>query len=135
MRASKLGELPKDLLRARSRFLTWRQRGSAGRHTPPALWDLAVRLAKIHGVSRTALALGVNYRVLKKRTAAPLSLTAAGESPSPAPTFVELPTPTLLGKQCLFELNNATGTTLRVQLLGYDTADLESLARAVWSTT
>ena len=41
--------------------------------------------------------------------------------------------PAVIGKQCLFELSNAAGATLRVQLLGYDTADVETLARAVWS--
>jgi hypothetical protein len=133
MRASKRTELPKDLLRARSRFQAWRQRGTAGHRTPPALWTLAVGLAKIHGVSRTSLALGVNYHGLKKRLEAALSATAAGEPPAQAPSFVELPAPALLGKQCLFELSNAAGTTLRVQLLGYDTADVETLARAVWS--
>jgi hypothetical protein len=40
----------------------------------------------------------------------------------------------VVGKQCLFELNNAAGASLRVQLLGYDTADIETLARTVWST-
>ena len=133
MRAIKRADLPKDLLQARSRFLAWRERGAAGRRTPPALWALAVRLAQRHGVARTARALGVNYLGLKKRTAAALAATAASQPPSPAPTFVELPAPAVLGKQCLVELHNATGASLRVQLLGYDTADVAALARAVWS--
>ena len=132
MRTSKRGELPKDLLRARSRFQAWRQRGTAGRRTPSALWALAVRLAKIHGVCRTARVLGVNYHGLKKRAMPALSAAASG-SPAQAPSFVELPAPAVLGKQCLFELRSAAGASLRVQLLGYDTADVEALARAVWS--
>ena len=58
---------------------------------------------------------------------------SACEPPACGPVFVELPAPAMVGKQCLFELNNAAGATLRVQLLGYDTADVETLARAVWS--
>jgi hypothetical protein len=128
MRANNGGDLPKDLLRGRSRFQAWRQRRKTRGRIPDALWTLAVRLAQCHGVNRTALALGVDYYSLKKRTDA----AAASAAPASEPAFVELPAP-VLGKQCLFELNNAAGTTLRVQLLGYDTADVESLARALWS--
>jgi hypothetical protein len=129
MRASKGIDLPKDLLKARSRFQTWRQRRRTRGPIPETLWALAVRLVKRHGLNPTARALGVDYYSLKKRVEA----AAASEPPAPSPTFVELP-PAAADKQCLFELNNAAGATLRVQLLGYDTADVESLARAVWST-
>jgi hypothetical protein len=129
MRASKRGELPKDLLRGRSRFQAWRQRRKTRGRIPDALWALAVRLVKIHGVNRTALALGVDYYSLKKRAEA----ATACEPPASGPAFVELPAPAVIGKQCLFELNSAAGATLRVQLLSYDTADVEALARAVWS--
>jgi hypothetical protein len=129
MRASKGGELPKDLLKGRSRFQAWRQRRKGRGRIPDALWTLAIRLVKVHGVSRTATALGVDYYSLKNRAEA----TAAAEPSAAGPVFVELPAPPVLGKQCLFELNNAAGATLRVQLLGYDTADVEALARAVWS--
>jgi hypothetical protein len=128
MRASKGGDLPKDLLRGRSRFQAWRQRRKTRGRIPDTLWALAVRLVKIHGVNRTALALGVDYYSLKKRVEA-----ASSKLPATGPAFVELPAPALIGKQCLFELNNAAGSTLRVQLLGYDTADVETLARALWS--
>jgi hypothetical protein len=129
MRASKGIDLPKDLLQGRSRFQVWRLcRRTRGR-IPDALWALAVRLVKIHGVNRTARALGVDYYNLKKRAEA----AAASEPPARGPGFVELPAPAMIGKQCLFELSNAAGATLRVQLLGYDTADVETLARAVWS--
>jgi hypothetical protein len=129
MRASKRGELPKDLLHGRSRFQAWRQRRTS-RRIPDPLWTLAVRLVKTHGVSRTAWALGVDYYTLKQRA----EEAAASEPPSSGPAFVELPAPCVIGKQCLFELSNAAGSTLRVQLVGYDTADVETLARAVWST-
>jgi hypothetical protein len=129
MRASKGGELPKDLLRGRSRFQAWRQRRRTRSRIPDTLWALAVRLVKRHGLNPTARALGVDYYSLKKRAEA----TTASEPPAPGPTFVELPPPAVVGKQCLFELSNAAGATLRVQLLGYDTDDVETLARAVWS--
>ena len=128
MPASKSRVLPKDLLRGQSRFQAWREHRKAGGRIPQALWDLAVRLVKSHGVSRTALVLGVDYYSLKKRAE-----VAASETPSSGPAFVELPAPVVVGKQCLFELANGAGATLRVQLMGYDTADVEAIARAVWS--
>jgi hypothetical protein len=119
-----LAGVPKDLLQAENRFQAWRyRRGGSGR-IPEELWNLASRLARRYGVSRTASVLRLDYYRLKKRTEA-----ARGEPPAPGPAFVELPTAALAGKQCLFELAKRTGVTLRVQLVGYDTADLEALAR------
>jgi hypothetical protein len=43
-----------------------------------------------------------------------------------------LPSPVVVGKQALFELDNGAGATMRVQLLGYDPVDVEALARRFW---
>ncbi len=126
MGASKRGELPHDLAQARSRFQAWRDRRPAGRRIPPPLWALAVQLVAAHGVSRTAAALGLDYYSLKRRADAAERPKASG------PAFVELPSPFPLGKQCRFELDNGAGATLRIQLVGYDTADVEALARHLW---
>ena len=121
------GALPKDLAQARSRFEAWRQRRPGGRRIPQPLWDLAVRLASTHGVSRTATALGLGYYSLKQQ------VEAAAPQPPPGRTaFVELPPPVVVGKQALFELDNGAGATMRVQLLGYDAADVEAMARRFW---
>jgi hypothetical protein len=85
---------------------------------------MAVRLAKAHGVSRTATVLGLDYYSLQKRAKAADTLA----EPS-GPAFVELTPPVLVAKQCRFELDNGSGATIRVQLVGYDAADLEALAR------
>jgi len=119
-------QLPEDLTRARSRFQAWRRK--PGSRIPKPLWALAVRLVKTHGVSRTATVLGLDYYGLKKQ------VEAAAEKPkSSKPAFVELPSPLGIGKQCRFELDNGAGACLHVQLVGYDTADLEALARGFWS--
>ena len=121
------GELPKDLAHARSRFEAWRQRRPGRRPIPLPLWDLAVRLASTHGVSRTAAALGLGYYSLKKQAEA-----AAPQLPPCSPAFVELPAPAVVGKQALFELDNGAGATMRVQLLGYDAAEVAALTRSLW---
>ena len=62
---------------------------------PQPLWALAVRLAKAHGVSRTAAVLGLDYYRLKKRAEA-----AASQPQSSGPAFVELTSP-VTGRQAV----------------------------------
>ena len=120
--------LPTDLVRARSRFQAWRGRRKLGERIPRALWALAVQLAKVHGVSRTATALGLDYYSLQKRAG-----VGVAQARSSAPAFVELPSRVMAGKQCQLELDNGAGATMRVQLVGYAAADIEALARGFWS--
>lgn len=127
MRTPQRGAFPQDLAQARSRFEAWRQRRQGGQRIPQPLWNLAAQLASKHGISRTATALGLDYYSLKKRVEA-----TAPEPPSPSRAFVELPAPLIVSKQALFELDNGAGATMRVQLLGYDAADVEALARRFW---
>jgi hypothetical protein len=127
MRTRPRRALPNDLAQARSRLQAWRQRRH-GRRIPQPLWDLAVRLVRQHGLSRTATALGLDYYRLKKHVEA-----VAQQPPSPSSAFVELPAPLVVSKQALFELDNGGGATRRVQLLGYEAAEVEALARHFWN--
>src|SRR4051812_3466889 len=128
MGAIERGSLPADLVRGRTRFQAWRTRRKAGTRIPRTLWALAVRLAKTHGVCRAATALGLDYYSLKKRTESP-----ATPRQSDGPAFVEFTAPVRAAKQCQVELNNGSGATMRVHLVGYDAADIEALARGFWS--
>jgi hypothetical protein len=121
-------QLPLDLVRGQSRFQAWRAGRPAGARIPKSLWTMAVRLAAGHGVSRTAMALRVDYYSLKKRVEA-----VAREPRSSGPAFVELRAPVLAGKQCRFELDNGVGATMRVELVGYDAAEIEALSRSFWN--
>jgi hypothetical protein len=127
MGTSQREQLPPDLVRGRSRFQAWRGRKAGGR-IPEALWTMATRLANAHGVSRTAAALGLDYYRLKERAEA-----AGSEPQSSGPAFVELTSPVMVAKQCRFELDNGSGATMRVQLVGYDAADVEALSRSFWN--
>jgi hypothetical protein len=124
MGTSKREKLPPDLARGRGRFQSWRVTRKAGSRIPPALWELAVRLARSHGVSRAATALGLDYYSLQERAQA-----ADAPAPPSGPAFVELAAPVMVAKRCRFELDNGSGATIRVQLVGYDAADIEALAR------
>jgi len=127
MGAGDRGGLPQDLARVQNQFQAWRCRRQAGGRIPHRLWALAVRLVSQHGLSRTATTLSLDYYSLKKRVEA-----AGQQPPSQRPAFVELPAPAVVAKQALFELDNGAGATMRVQLLGYDAADVEALARRFW---
>ena len=127
MDANERGVLPSDLVRGRAQFQAWRERRAVGERIPQPLWALAVRLTKTHGVSRTAAALGLDYYSLKKRAE-----PAANEPQSSEPVFVELAAPVLVGRQCRLELDNGSGATMRVHLVGYDAADVEALSRGFW---
>jgi hypothetical protein len=99
-----------------------------GSRIPQTLWALAVRLVKTHGVCRTASALGLDYYGLKKRAE-----QTPDQPQSSGPAFVELPSPVMVGKQGLFELDNGAGARIRVQLVGYDAADVVALLRNFWN--
>jgi hypothetical protein len=117
--------LPEDLRRAQSQVQAWRKQRQPGRRIPASLWQLAVGLVKTYGVSRTATALRLDYYSLKQQVA-----DAAGQPEASHPAFVEMPAPSfLVGKQARFEWDNGAGTTLRVHLVAYDTADLDALIR------
>jgi hypothetical protein len=128
MGTSQRGQLSPDLVRGQSRSQAWRGQRKPGGRIPQALWAMATRLAKAHGVSRTAAALGLDYYRLKERAEA-----ATGEPQSSGPAFVELTPPAMVAKQCRLELDNGSGATMRVQLVGYDAADVEALSRSFWN--
>ena len=128
MGTSQRRQLPPDLERGRRRFQAWRGQRKAGGRIPQSHWAMAVRLAKAYGVSRTAAALGLDYYSVQKRAEA-----AATPPRSDGPAFVELTSPVMVAKQCRFELDNGSGATMRVELVGYDAADVEALSRSFWN--
>ena len=127
MGTSKHEPWPPDLARGRSRFLSWRVTRKAGSRIPPELWELAVRLAKSQRRSPVAPAtvLGLVYYSVQRRA------KAADTPAQPSgPAFVELAPPVLVAKAVSVQaLDNGSGATIRVQLVGYDAADIEALAR------
>jgi hypothetical protein len=120
-------QLPPDLVRGLSQFQAWRGQRKLGGRIPQGLWTMATRLAKTHGVSRTAAVLGLDYYGLQKRAKG-----AASEPQPSGPAFVELTSPVIVAKHCRFELDNGAGGTMSVHLAGYDAADLEALSRGFW---
>jgi hypothetical protein len=129
MGGRKRDEIPLVLARAQARFRDWRRKRTIGARFPEPLWTLAVKLACVQGACRTASALGLDYYSLKKRLEA-----ADGLQPATEPAFVEFPASLAVGKHCTFELGDGAGSTLRIQLVGYDAADVAALSCSLWNT-
>ena len=73
------------------------------------------------------MVLGLDYYSLKNGPRA-----AVSGPPASSPAFVELPSP-VVARTGVFEFDNGVGSTMRVQLTGYDAADVEALARGFWN--
>ena len=122
----KRGDIPKSLVRGRERFESWRRSRKVGARIPDKLWSLAVGLAEVHGLSRTASALKLDYHGLKNRVAA-----RNCNSSSVAPTFIELtPSPQALSAECVVEFEDGLGARMRVHLRGCEIPDLAVLCRS-----
>lgn len=134
-----------ELRQGTARFAEWRRTRQPGMRIPVELWELAVELARRHGVSRTSQALPVAYYALQERVAAAGETKdgTGGVSPaakivSPAttpagkrPTFVELPAaPFHTPVECSVELEKPCGAKLRIQVRGSQLPDLTALCRA-----
>ena len=107
----------------------WRHARGRARRIPEALWQAAVEVAQEHGVSKTSRELGLDYYALESRL-------RSSSRPKASPAFVEVPWPavgTATASECRLELEDGRGARLRVELTGSALADLESLARALWS--
>jgi hypothetical protein len=99
-----------------------------GARIPEPLWALAVQLVEKHGVCRTASALGLDYYALKKRAAA-----ADSHTRPMSPAFVELPASSVLvPRQCVIEVEDGAGATIRVHLKGYEASEIAAVGRSFW---
>ena len=120
-----------DLASAAGQFAQWRARRPRGARIPETLWEVAVTLARTHGVSRAAIALSLDYYALKGR----LDRSGAKEGETrgaAAVRFVEFPlTASRTESGCVVEYTDGQGRQLRVELHGGATAKLEALARAL----
>jgi hypothetical protein len=79
--------LPLEVNQLKLQIQGWRQtKKSVTAPMPGEMWDLAIRLAKSHGVSRIAQATGLDYGWLRKKVEG-----SEAKSSVATPTFLELP--------------------------------------------
>ena len=86
----------------------------------------AAETARRHGVSATAVALGLNATRLKERAAATVGQRSSG-------AFVPLaPLPWTATAACVVEVEDGRGRRLRVELGGASVGEAAAVARALW---
>jgi hypothetical protein len=134
------GRITEDLSSLKAEFDQWRTTRTTGKRIPPELWAGAVDLATRHGVHHVADVLHLDYAGLKRR----MELGGSGQQPVTlevsAPQFVEMivpmppqaPVPAVepVRAECVVELINARGTTMRIELSGAGVASLSALCNA-----
>jgi len=133
MRAGPPPVLAVKLDGVRRTFETWRRTRPAPRSPiPAALWALAVAHAREAGVHATARRLRLNYYALKQRVAAGGAGAPGARVP---PAFVEVVmagVPPAGGSECVIDLADARGATMRIALKSATPPDLAALSQSFW---
>jgi hypothetical protein len=128
MGGRKRREVPARLLRLEQRFAEWRKSRTPGERIPNPLWKAAAKLAKEYGLGQTATVLKLDYYSLKRHVdqrAAETTSTAA---------FIELPsTPVATQSECIIELEDGKGASMRMHVKGTEMPDLLALGRSFWN--
>ena len=126
-------DLPPALATARREFDRWRRRHRKRARLPKELWRTAIALARKHGLSKTAQALGLRYDSLKKHLDHSASTALAPTKSKPA--FVELVprqmTPNSV--ECTIEWLDDGDATVRMRIVGAELSELASLATVLRS--
>ena len=133
MRAGTLPALAPNLDQVRREFDAWRRRCRARSPIPPRLWALAVEQARAAGVHATARRLRLNYYSLKQHVEGAACARAPGARA--VPTFVEVVTSPLApagGSECVIDLADARGATMRIVLKSAALPDLAALSQIFW---
>jgi hypothetical protein len=125
--------LSPKLLAVRRAFETWRRTRAVRSPIPAPLWALAVEHARTVGVHATARQLRVNYYALKQRVAASGGTDARAARPTP--TFIEVVPAgggSAGGTECVIDVADAHGATMRITLRSPTLPDLAALTQGVW---
>jgi hypothetical protein len=118
--------VPAALIKGRRRFDAFRRQRRRRTPFPKALWNVAVDLAKSHGVNATARALGLDYYCVKKRLDAATVADAGG-----TPGFIELPPAVARhAASCLIEIEDGSGAKMRILLQGGEAPDVAGITGA-----
>jgi hypothetical protein len=109
--------LPTPLESVRYQFEKWRETRKSPRETiPEYLWEAAAKLHDKYPISRISKALGLS--LAKKQ---------------PSPLFVELAgVESFATSECIVEMENDSGSKMRMHFKGKADLDLLELSKAFW---
>ncbi len=102
---------------------------------PEEVWVAAVALAEVHGAYATSKRVEIGYDGLRSRLSMPETRSRLGvkrRAKSAAPSFIDLPAPTLFGgslAQPTVEVTRRDGAKLAMRLGTADARDVMGLVR------
>ena len=129
-RRTKQPAMPAALASTRQRFERWRETRRGRARIPESLWSLATRAARQFGVHRTCRALRLDYAVLKRHVESDVARGASRDESHPS--FVELvPASRASGAECVVEIEDPSGTRMRIEIKGVAAPDLVTLTRSL----
>ena len=109
----------------------WRKNKGNNEKMPEPLWEEAIALAKVYGVSPVQRILRIDYRGLERRALGIIKPPAKGH-PVLRQSFVELPALPGRRPEHLVELEDGTGRKLSVKVAAGHLAEVLPLAQAFW---
>ena len=115
----------------RQQVESWRKNKGSNEKMPEALWEEAVILAKVYGVSPVQRVLRIDYRGLERRALGISKPPAKARVPE-RPRFVELPGLPMRRAEHLVELEDGTGRKLSLKVAAGHLAEVLPLAQAFW---
>lgn len=127
--STQIAGVPREFRTVYDQLTRWRRTRRPGMPIPAPLWAAIAAVARRHGATRTAHALGLDSHKVK-------TVMDAGGRPRPAagpPAFVEVVAPPVSGSASLLEMEGPRGGRLRLQITGQALPDLVALSRVVWS--
>jgi hypothetical protein len=139
---NEISDVPPDMRKLYRRLRRWRSSHARRVRFPDALWTAAGKLAREHGINRTAKALRLEYGKLKEQAKArgatkkvvrkaPPAIPRHARSTVP-PTFMELLTPRVGSvNSAVVELEGPRGR-MKIEFKGVAPVELVALSRTLW---
>jgi len=123
--------IPEPIAQLQRQLDQFRSTQPRGRKLPESVWQVAVELAREHGVYSVAHPLRLNYMGLKKR----LGGVSHRRRKARKPAFVELIAPqAAMLRECVIEFESLRGSKVRIQWKAAAPPDWLNLLRA-WRET
>jgi hypothetical protein len=101
----------------------WRKSPTRKRRIPESLWDRAVELARVQGISQVSRQLSLSFYHLKRRV--------EGAEPNEAPAFVEWLVPPATSKigECVIKVETVSGARMQTELTNIEPIALATIIR------
>jgi hypothetical protein len=109
----------------------WRKHKGSNERMPEPLWEGAIELARVYGVSPVQRILRIDYRGLERR-ALGIRKPSAKARPVGRPSFIELPSLPARRAEHLVELEDGTGRKLSLKVAAGHLGEVLPLAQAFW---